>query len=176
MIVERVFPTTCVAPPLVRKPKSSPKVVYLDIGLCTYMLNLNPEQIKENILNPFYSGSLFEELVGQELLALNINKRETLYFWVRENKGSCSELDYLIQIKNELIPIEVKSGSHGSLKSLHQFLVRSSIDFGVRIYNGPLKLETHTVTLPQAKPLNYKLLSVPFYQIFRLQEICHGLN
>jgi predicted AAA+ superfamily ATPase len=171
MLIERVFPTTHISLPLIRKPKSSPKTVYLDIGLCVYILNLTRDQIKEKLLNPLFSGSLFEQFTGQELLALNFRKRENLYFWIREEHGTCSELDYLVQIENKLIPIEVKSASHGSLKSLHQFISRSSTNFGVRIYTGPLKLEHHSVTLPLGKTLNYRLLSIPFYLIFRLPEI-----
>ena len=69
----------------------------------------------------------------------------------------------------------MKSGSHGSLKSLHQFLSRSGTDIGIRIYNGPLTLERHSVNLPDGAGIGYRLLSVPFYLAFRLLDLCAAL-
>ncbi|WP_198424167.1 DUF4143 domain-containing protein [Candidatus Rhabdochlamydia porcellionis] len=44
----------------------------------------------------------------------------SLYYWQREKKGA--EIDYIIQHENQVIPLEVKVGSTGTLKSLHQFM------------------------------------------------------
>jgi len=172
MLVERILPTAGIAPPLAAKLKAAPKAQYLDIGLCTYALNLTQEQIRDRLVASDFSGGLFEALSGQELLAADSRRRRPLFFWVREEKGACAELDFLIQEGSRLIPIEVKSGSHGSLKSLHQFLRRSRGDFGVRIYNGPLRLDTHDVKLPDGAGLRYRLLSVPCYLAFRVLELC----
>jgi len=175
MLVERIFPTTRTAPPLVEKFKAAPKAQYLDIGLCTYALNLTRDQIRDRLVASDFSGGLFEALAGQELLAIDSRRRMPLYFWTREEKGACSELDFLVQAGGRIIPIEVKSGSHGSLKSLHQFMYRSRSDLGVRVYNGPLKLDRHEVKLPDGKALRYRLLSVPCYLVFRLFEFCRTL-
>ncbi|MFH1739223.1 MAG: ATP-binding protein [bacterium] len=175
MLVERIFPATMTAPPLVEKFKAAPKAQYLDIGLCTHALNLTREQIRDRLVASDFSGGLFEALAGQELLAIDSLRRMPLYFWTREEKGACSELDFLVQVGGRIIPIEVKSGSHGSLKSLHQFMHRSRSDLGVRVYDGPLRLERHEVKLPDGKVLRYKLLSVPCYLVFRLFELCHAL-
>ena len=172
MLVERVFPTTQTLPPLVKKPKASPKAVFLDVGLCSYMLHINRDQIRKKLIDPFYQGGLIEMFVGQELLACDFYSRDTLFFWIREEKGSSSELDFLVPFENGLIPIEVKSGSHGSLKSLHQFLARSSYSLGVRFYNqGALKVQRHQVILPTGAKVNYQLLSIPFYLLPRLGEL-----
>ena len=171
MLVERIFPTTHLALPLAAKPKASPKAVFLDIGLCCHALHLTKDQVKEKILNPVYGGALFEEFVGQELLSSDFQHRNPLYFWTREEKGTCSELDFLVSVGNRIIPVEVKSGSHGSLKSLHQFLCRSGTSLGVRVCNRPLQIEDHLLTTPDGKQLNYKLLSLPFYLVFRLPDI-----
>lgn len=172
MLVERIFPTTQTQPPLVKKPKASPKAIFLDVGLCTSALHLTRDQIRQQLIDPFYQGGLLETFVGQELLASDFYSRNTLFFWVREEKGSSSELDFLVPLEKELIPIEVKSGSHGSLKSLHQFLSRSAYNIGIRFYNqGSLKVESHRVTLPTGLKLKYQLLSIPFYLTFRWREI-----
>ncbi|MBI5242553.1 MAG: ATP-binding protein [Elusimicrobia bacterium] len=175
MLVERIFPTTRTAPPLVEKFKAAPKAQVLDIGLCTYALNLTKDQIRERLVASDFSGGLSEAFAGQELLAGDSRRRRPLFFWVREKNGTCSELDFLVQAGDRLMPIKVKSGSHGSLKSLHQFLRRSDSDIGVRVYSGPLRLDRHEVKLPDGKTLRYKLLSVPCYLVFRLFELCEAL-
>ena len=175
MLIERIFPTTAISPPLTEKFKAAPKAQYLDIGLCTYSLNLTRDHIRDRLVASNFSGGLFEALAGQELLAVDSRRRRTLYFWTREERGASSELDFILQDGDRLIPIEVKSGSHGSLKSLHQFLHRSRADLGVRIYNGPLRLDRHDVKLTDGTALRYRLLSVPCYLVFRLLDLCRTL-
>jgi uncharacterized protein len=172
MLVERIFPTTQTAPPLVKKPKAAPKAIFLDIGLCISTLRLTRDQIHEQLIDPFYRGGIFETFVGQELLALDCRHRNDLFFWIREEKGTSSELDFLAPINKNLAPLEVKSGSHGSLKSLHQFLSRSSYETGVRLSsNAFFTIEDHSLILPTGDKLKYKLLSIPLYLTFRLREI-----
>ncbi|MEJ1730945.1 DUF4143 domain-containing protein, partial [Escherichia coli] len=60
-----------------------------------------------------------EQFVGQELRA---SGNENLYYWVREKRGSSAETDYLTEKGGEVIPVEVKSGKSGKLKSLHLLL------------------------------------------------------
>ncbi len=171
MLVERIWPTTRTTVPLIKKPKSAPKALYLDIGLCTHAIGVTREQIQKRLMDPLFGGGLAETFVGQEIMAMDACHRITPYFWIREEKDTTSELDYLLQNGEKLVPIEVKSQSHGALKSLHQYLARSNTDIGVRAYSGELKLEKHSVTLPDGKELRYRLLSVPLYAVFRLKEL-----
>lgn len=175
MLVERIFPTTRTAQPLVGKPKAAPKAQFLDVGLCTHALSLTRDQLREKLVSSGFSGGLCEAFAGQEILAGDARRRGPLFFWVREEKAACAELDFLIQSGERILPVEVKSGSHGSLKSLHQFLRRSGTDVGIRIYGGPLRLERQHVVLPDGTELRYRLLSVPFYLAFRLRELCAAL-
>jgi hypothetical protein len=175
MLVERISPTTRTSPPLALKPKSAPKTQFLDIGLCSHALSLTRDQLRDKIVSSGFSGGLSEALAGQELIAGNFHRRGPLFFWVRDEKSARAELDFLIQVGDRIMPVEVKSGSHGSLKSLHQFLYRSGTDFGIRIYGGPLMIENHSVSLPDGKRLNYRLLSVPFYLVFRLTDLVSAL-
>lgn len=176
MLVERIHPTARTAPPLVRKPKSAPKTQFLDIGLCTHALGLTRDQLRGKLVASGFSGGLAEALAGQELLAAGPRQRGPLYFWVREEKDARAELDFLIQAGDRILPVEVKSGSPGSLKSLHQYLRRSGSDVGIRIYGGPLRLERHSVILPDGAGLDYRLLSIPSYLAFRLLDLCAALR
>lgn len=176
MLVERIFPTVSTTAPLVKKAKAAPKALFLDIGLAASALNLSRDQIYERLLNPVFDGGLFEALAGQELLALEMRERKTMFFWTREEKGASSEVDYLILDNNHLYPIEVKRGSHGSLKSMHQFLFRSKEKIGVKIYNGQAKIEDLAVVLPDGHKIHYKLLSLPFYLVSQIKEILNKIG
>ncbi|MBI5882749.1 MAG: ATP-binding protein [Elusimicrobia bacterium] len=175
MLVERIFPTTRAEPPLVPKPKTAPKAQFLDIGLCAHAVGLTRDHLRDRLVSSGFSGGFAEVLAGQELLAAGARQRGPLFFWVREEKGSSSELDFLAAAGSRILPVEVKSGSQGSLKSLHQFLRRSGTDLGIRLYNGPLRLDHHTVALPDGYELRYRLLSVPLYLTFRLTDLCAGI-
>ncbi|MDM8535638.1 AAA family ATPase [Desulfobacterales bacterium HSG17] len=96
------------------------KALIVDIGLMQYLcgLNISEEIYKKDLLN-IYNGALAEQFVGQELLAYNDNQ---LYYWARDAKSSNAEVDYLFQNSSEIVPVEVKSGSAGRLKSLHLLL------------------------------------------------------
>ena len=50
------------------------------------------------------------------------DRKSDLFYWQREARTSNAEVDYLTQKGETIIPIEVKSGSTGSLKSLRVFL------------------------------------------------------
>lgn len=96
------------------------KVVFLDIGLMSNINNLTVQNIpaKSN-LSAKFNGKLAEQFIGQELRA---RREGNLYYWSRETRGSNAEVDYLIEKEGEIIPIEVKSGSSGQIRSLHLLL------------------------------------------------------
>lgn len=96
------------------------KSVFLDIGLMQQAagLQVDYEYTKDNLLSIF-RGAMAEQFVGQEIISAT---DEELFYWSRNAKSSNAEIDYLIAMKNKIIPIEVKSGPAGKLKSLHLFL------------------------------------------------------
>ena len=58
-----------------------------------------------------------------------------------------------------VIPIEIKSGSDGTLRSLHQFVERCDHPYAVRLYSG--KFEIIRTRTPGGKP--YLLMNLPYY-------------
>jgi predicted AAA+ superfamily ATPase len=115
------------------------KAIMLDIGVWQQLSGISIEsEITESELMNLYRGALAEQYVGQELTA---STSENLYYWARSAKSSTAEVDYLAIVKGKIYPIEVKSGSSGSLKSLHLALkahpncpggvVFSTRDYGV---------------------------------------------
>lgn len=71
-----------------------------------------------------------------------------LYYWAREAKNSNAELDYLIVKNSEIVPIEVKSGSKGRMKSLAIFLENYKIATGIKISQEGFNEETPIMSLP----------------------------
>jgi len=76
-------------------------------------------------MSNIYNGALAEQFVGQQIISASVEYPQ-IYFWNRLKKGSMAELDYILHKNGEIIPIEVKSGSSGALKSLHLFLEKFS--------------------------------------------------
>ena len=89
-----------------------------------------------------------------------------IYFWTREKKESSAEVDYIFPWNGKLIPVEVKSGSIGRLRSLHQFMDQAPHGVAVRVWQGPYSVEkAETIT-----GSSFTLLNLPFYLVHRLER------
>ena len=83
---------------------------------------LSPKTILEgNRVFTEFKGALTEQYVNQELRSLE--KIENQYYWA----GRTSEIDFLVQIENEIIPIEVKAEQNLQAKSLKYFCEKFNI-------------------------------------------------
>jgi predicted AAA+ superfamily ATPase len=83
-----------------------PKLYFYDTGLAASLLGIKEvEQLSMNV----YRGALFENMVVLEFMKRLYNNIQTpqTYFW-RDNTGH--EIDLILERKNELIPVEIKSG------------------------------------------------------------------
>lgn len=136
-IVHKVTHSSGNAIPL--KAESDPgrfKALFLDIGLAQRIMGAD---VKPWLLNPTTAignaGAATEAFVGQELLAYSQPwSREELYYWHREARASNAEVDYLLPVEGVVIPVEVKSGATGRLRSLRAFLdeKRDRTPYGIR--------------------------------------------
>jgi len=99
------------------------KVLFLDVGLMQNMCGLSADIFNaDNILN-VHRGSVAEQFVGQECIATtDPYQKPELFYWIREAKSSNAEVDYLLTLGSHIIPVEVKSGPKGKLRSLIQFV------------------------------------------------------
>ena len=75
-----------------------------------------------------------------------------------------------------IIPIEVKAGASGSLKSLHYFLQEKHLEIGVRVSGHLPNITAETATLATGEKCNYKLLSLPLYLVEELSRILSNLS
>ncbi len=124
-----------------------------------HLAGIQKEIIGTPALNLVYQGKVAEHIVGQELLAAKFNVLNELHFWTREKKEAISEVDYMYVFEGQLIPIEVKSGATGRLRSLHIFMESSPQQLAVRIYGGKLSIDT--LKTPNGKI--FYLLNLPYY-------------
>ncbi len=145
----------------------------MDVGLCSTVLGVSLEQFNladEIIL--VNKGGIAEQVVGQILRTIDPPYKEpNLYYWHREEKGSSAELDYVIEQGNKVIPIEVRAGSTGSIKSLHFFMSLKELSFAVRVNSEIANITQVNVKDHQGKSICYTLLSVPFYLLGQLRRL-----
>ena len=172
LLLSLIYPTVSSKLPIIPEPQKSPRLQLLDTGLMNYSAGIQKEIIGTSDLNNVYQGTVIEHLVGQELLSNNYNALSALNFWVREKKTSTAEVDYVIAHDGKLIPIEVKSGKEGKLKSLHLFMDESPNKIAIRFYAGGL-LESEAVTASGKK---YHLLSLPYYLVSQLPKYIEWMN
>jgi predicted AAA+ superfamily ATPase len=92
-----------------------------------------------------------------------------LYYWQRSG-GRQGKIDYLIQAGGRIIPIEVKSGNEGSMKSLHQFMFDKTLDTAVRFDTNNFSLAKMDIKTTQGDPASYSLFSLPIYMAERVLE------
>ena len=131
------------------------KLFMLDTGLLCAKTNVDLTAFYEagaNILHDFH-GAMAEQYVCQELKAACENP---LFYWGRE-KGA-AEIDFIMQYKNEIIPIEVKSEKNTQSKSLKVYMAA---------YNPKIAVRTSL-----KNPGNSgSLYSIPLYMIASLADI-----
>jgi uncharacterized protein len=116
--------------PITRSGKQF-KSYFLDIGLLLSLskIDFKTAYLNKNLLATF-EGRLAEQFVAQQLIATNTD----LYYWARTESGANAEVDFVVVEKGQIIPIEVKAGKSGALKSLHYLLQKYPNITKARIY------------------------------------------
>lgn len=169
MIVQRIYGSHSIKLPIQPNFNVSPKLLYVDVGLVSYKLGISEDAIYVQDLNDLFRGALAEQIVGQTFCSIRHKTKYAPSFWYRNRPGSTAEVDYVIQFKDRIIPVEVKSGKSGKLRSLHQFMLSAPHDMAIRLYSGPLCEEKVNF-----RGRDYRLLSVPLYLQWRLDSLLEG--
>ncbi|MCP4622620.1 MAG: ATP-binding protein [bacterium] len=125
------------------------KILFLDVGLLQSAMGIAREAYLSDNLLAVYKGLVTEQFTGQQLFALSKCFVEPeLYYWQREKKGSAAEVDYLWQKGESILPIEVKAGKTGTLKSLRVYLSEKNAPFGIRFSLHPLSFTDSVLSIP----------------------------
>lgn len=112
------------------------KAAMIDIGLLQRLCQVPVDlELRQDDLLAMYRGKLAEQFVAQELIASHASE---LFYWAREARGSSAEVDYLVVRDGRIVPVEVKSGPSGSLRSLRLMLdTYRNCPEGLVLYSGP---------------------------------------
>lgn len=118
------------------------RIYYADHSL--FIVNLDDEAKEDLVVNKnfdIFSGALYESLVSEALIKAGYD----LYFY--KNKDSTIELDFLIRVKNSIVPIEVKR-SRGRSKSLNKIMELNKLDLGVKLSLNNIGYADKKLTIP----------------------------
>jgi predicted AAA+ superfamily ATPase len=176
-VLAQVFHSNCSGLPLhsdinelVYKP------LFLDVGLVNRACGLDWLAIsalnERKLLN---EGAIAEQFIGQHLLYHACGQeRPRLCYWLREGRSSNAEVDYVLSRGDVIVPVEVKAGKSGALKSLHQFVLGSGVELGIRFDLNPISIQrvSHMARrADEAVEVSYDLLSLPLYLVDQLPRL-----
>jgi len=131
---------------------------FLDTGIMNYALGIQADLIGLADLNDASRGKIIQHLIYQEIRSTSIDPNFELHFWVRD-KDSDAEVDLVVPVNKYLIPVEIKSGPSGKLRSLHEYMDRTDHPYAIRFYQGPLLInEART-----KKGKQFHLLNLPYF-------------
>ena len=151
------------------------KLLFLDVGLMNSLLGLKWSDISAvpdiRLVN---EGAMAEQFVGQHLLDAHLEQSSgDLSYWLREGKGTNAEVDFVTSAAGKVVPIEVKSGAAGSLRSLHQFVGEKRLPLAIRLDLNLPSMQTVNTRIRSGQShqdVRYDLLSLPLYLVERVHE------
>lgn len=178
-VLTPVFHSHCSGLPLHAEVEPSTyKLLFMDVGLVNRACGLDWLAIssldERSLIN---EGAMAEQFIGQHLLYRDGGREEPrLCYWLRERKASNAEVDYVVSRGELIVPVEVKAGKSGSLRSLQQFVLRKRARLAVRFDLNPISFQRVRHQLNQADirgPVEYDLLSLPLYLVDQLDRLLH---
>jgi predicted AAA+ superfamily ATPase len=169
LLLYRARPSFSTRIPIIEKKRMAPKLFFLDTGLVNFRIGFKEFFSNRRALDQVYQGRIAEQVAAQEIVSKTY-MRPGLHFWIKE-KGN-AEVDFLYPFKDLLIPIEVKSGTYGKLKSLFIFMEKSDHPYAIRVYSGENRIDP--IRLPSGK--RFYLQSIPFYFLPRLNDVIAQLT
>ena len=180
-VVARVTHSPCSGLPLQADVNEKVfKLIFLDVGLMNAVCGVGwqtlANQTHTQLVN---AGPTAEQFIGQHLQYLYAERpNRALTYWLREGRSNNAEVDYVAEFGGRIVPIEVKAGRAGTLKSLHQFVFEKRVPFAIRFHADLPALQTVDTEIRRghgAERVHYRLLSLPLYLVERLPRIIDGL-
>lgn len=147
------------------------KFLFLDISLLLAAQNIPAQSLMHAPLELANRGLLAEQFVGQQLLyAKPPYVNPELYYWQPPKAEGQAEVDFLFTQGNTIIPVEVKAGSTGTIKSLHTFVIKKQSERAIRISSAKPSVEALEARLMQQVKA-FRLYNIPFYLVNRLEQL-----
>ena len=157
------------------------KLIFLDVGLMNAVCGLGWQAIASQTPTQLINaGPAAEQFIGQHLQYLLAERpNRELTYWLREGRSNNAEVDYVAEFGGRIVPIEVKAGRAGTLKSLHQFVFEKRVPFAIRFHADLPELQTVDTEVRRGHGTEracYRLLSLPLYLVERLPHIVDRLG
>lgn len=154
------------------------KTYFMDCGLMNSMCGIqwiSPNELEsKDFIN---KGRVAEQFIAQHIAFLGkSNKRPSLTYWLREGRSSNAEVDFVLQLGNQIVPVEVKAGKSGALKSLLQFVHQKATPAAIRFDLNLPSLQKVRHSIRQASDtveVSFDLLSLPLYMAEEVERIYH---
>ncbi|MCC6220940.1 MAG: ATP-binding protein [Deltaproteobacteria bacterium] len=159
------------------------KLYFLDVGLYNSLTGLEwGDLFKLTPDNLLTKGNIAEQFAVQHLAFLTPTKEPSdLYYWLRGKKKGAAEVDFICSYKSKILPIEVKSGASGKMRSLWQLVYDKKIDSAIRLDLSLRKslystVSHHIRTGDGLKSVKCNLIGLPIYLVENLFAILGGAN
>jgi uncharacterized protein len=165
-LIRLIYPSNELSPPISTNLKRKPKIQILDTGLLNFASNIQAQMLGVEDLNHLYKGYLVNHAVFQEVIAQHTRINQLPHFWTRENANANAEVDMIVQHKNQIFPIEIKSGASGRLRSLMEFVDRADHNIGFRLLAHDVVIEN--IATIQGKP--FRLVNLPYFCAAKIEE------
>lgn len=158
------------------------KVFFLDVGLVSRLLGqdwLGMQSLEERTL--VNEGPLAEQFIAQHLFHdPGFETPPELFYWLNESKNANAEVDFVVSQGNGIVPVEVKAGKSGTLKSLHFFCGRRRLRHAVRFDLSPPSRQTIQTRIAtksgDESEIRYALHSLPLYAVETLPSFLKTLR
>lgn len=148
------------------------KTLYMDVGLLSSALKLSLLDLQNEDLSLVNDGALAEQFVGQHLLYSGPwYEPPTLHYWMREAKNAAAEVDYVIAQGQQIVPVEIKAGSIGTLRSLQRFIQEKKRSLALRFNADPSSVLNTFVQAADGSRFEYRLLSLPLYMVGQTRRL-----
>lgn len=153
---------------------------YLDTGLLLRVLAMNYDDDKEltklilageapELVN---KGIVAELTVGLELLkSFSPQSKYELFYWENLERNATSEVEYVIAKNAKCLPIEVKAGTSGKMKSLRFFMNKKNLTTGIRCSLENFGLLEVSDTDETGRQVGRSIGILPLYAVWRLYDI-----
>jgi predicted AAA+ superfamily ATPase len=147
------------------------KFLFIDIGLLLAAQGLPAQTVMSSPLELANHGVLAEQFVGQQLLYSKKGYiQPELYYWQPPKSEGQAEVDFLFPCANRVCPIEVKSGSGGTIKSLHSYVIKKQADQAIKISSAKPSVN-HLVAKVNKVERGFRLLNIPFYLVHQMERL-----
>jgi hypothetical protein len=154
-----IHPTNSVVLPMLQNFRKAPKLFFYDIGMMNSRIGV-PLTLDVSLTDCGIRGIIAEQFVFQELLATSHQLPHIPVFWARESGSGNAEIDFCEQWMDFLVPIEVKSGASGTLKSIGMFMANAPQRIAIRFYNAPPSVQKNLAT---GVGKDFTLINLPLY-------------